>query len=67
MVGMRYLYKIIATGGPAPAISVTGTLPAGVSFDGVDTISGTAPASGDGHSRETAFERLLCLDGGGHL
>jgi len=40
-----YSHIFTATGVPAPTFSLTGTLPAGLTFDGVDTISGT-PTSG---------------------
>ena len=44
-VGIAYTHTFTATGVPAPTFSLTGSLPAGLSFDGIDTISGT-PTSG---------------------
>ncbi|MFH1377881.1 MAG: choice-of-anchor Q domain-containing protein [Planctomycetota bacterium] len=46
-----YSYSITITGNPAPSLSATG-LPAWLSFDGTDTISGT-PAVGDVGLSET--------------
>ncbi len=44
-VGVAYSYTVVATGNPAPTITVAG-LPAWLTFDGTATISGT-PAAGD--------------------
>jgi len=45
-VGVAYSHTFTATGIPVPTFSLTGTLPAGLTFDGVDTISGTPTNSG---------------------
>ena len=45
-VGVLYTYTVTATGSPAPTFAQTGTLPAWLSWDGTDTLSGT-PAAGD--------------------
>jgi hypothetical protein len=52
-VGAAFTFTVTATGEPAPALSETGALPAGLSFvdngNGTATISGT-PAAGSGGS-----------------
>ena len=40
-VGVFYSHTFAASGSPAPTFSISGTLPNGITFDGVDTISGT--------------------------
>ncbi|MCA8916758.1 MAG: hypothetical protein KDB90_15300 [Planctomycetes bacterium] len=45
-VGTTYSYTVTATGSPAPTFGITGTLPAWLTWDGTDTLSGT-PAAGD--------------------
>lgn len=42
--GLLYDYRIVATGDPAPALSVVG-LPRSLAFDGLDTIAGTSTAA----------------------
>ena len=53
IVGAPFSFTVTTTGAPTPALTETGSLPAGVSFkdngDGTATISGT-PASGSGGS-----------------
>ncbi len=44
-VGTPYTYTVTTSGSPAPTLSVTG-LPAWLTFDGTDTISGTPTAAG---------------------
>ncbi len=52
IVGTAFRFTVTTTGAPAPAISETGALPAGVAFtdngDGTATISGTAAAGSGG-------------------
>jgi hypothetical protein len=47
MADMEYAYVITAMGIPAPTLTVSG-LPAWLTFDGVDTISGTPTGSDEG-------------------
>jgi hypothetical protein len=45
-VGAAYTHIFTAIGQPAPTFSISGTLPAGLTWDGTDTISGTPLAGG---------------------
>ncbi|MEE9312608.1 MAG: GEVED domain-containing protein, partial [Planctomycetota bacterium] len=45
-VGLAYSYTVTATGVPAPSFSIAGTIPSWLTWDTVDTLSGT-PAAGD--------------------
>ena len=54
-VGTAGTFTVTATGSPAPAVSVTGALPIGVTFDtSTNTLSGT-PAAGQGRTYNIVF------------
>jgi hypothetical protein len=54
-VGAAGTFTVTATGVPAPTLSVTGTLPAGVTFDTATGILSGTPAAGTGGSYALTF------------